>query len=231
MTDLIGASQAETMLRRVSPEGRALAARERRRRQRHSSRLVGRVMLLAIVAVAVLGLADAMLGTVPDWLLAVTATVFLAASAFTSYRARRQPASAAQLRTSPLTALPHAVASWLENRQQALPAPAAALTDGIATRLRELAPQFAQLDPREPAADAVRCLLAVELPDLIDRYQSVPPRLRSQGADSHLVNGLGIVDAEVARMTAELARGDVNALATRDRFLELKYQGDDIPRA
>lgn len=231
MTDLIGASQAETMLRRVSPEGRALAARERRRRQRHSSRLVGRVMLLAIVAVAVLGLADAMLGTVPDWLLAVTATVFLAASAFTSYRARRQPASAAQLRTSPLTALPHAVASWLENRQQALPAPAAALTDGIATRLRELAPQFARLDPREPAADAVRCLLAVELPDLIDRYQSVPPRLRSQGADSHLVNGLGIVDAEVARMTAELARGDVNALATRDRFLELKYQGDDIPRA
>ena len=68
------------------------------------------------------------------------------------------------------------------------------------------------------------------------RYQSVPPVLRGQAreggqsADAHLLNGLQIVDEEITRMSAQLARGDFDALATQDRFLELKYQGDEISR-
>jgi hypothetical protein len=95
-----------------------------------------------------------------------------------------------------------------------------------------MGPQIARLSPNEPAAQAVKRLLAVELPGLIERHQSVPPSLRGrvrqagQSADDHLVNGLAIIRQEVSRMSEQLARGDVDALATQDRFLELKYQGE-----
>ena len=71
----------------------------------------------------------------------------------------------------------------------------------------------------------------------IERHQSVPPSLRAerrdggQSADDHLVGGLTIVDSEVARMIGQLARGDIDALSTQDRFLELKYQGDEMLRS
>ncbi|HWU72664.1 MAG TPA: hypothetical protein VN137_04215, partial [Sphingomonas sp.] len=98
-------------------------------------------------------------------------------------------------------------------------------------RLEGMTPQLAQLDPKEPAADAVRKLLCVELPDLVTGYHAVPTSLRDragsggQSADGHLVEGLGVIDAEVARMTEQLARGAFDEVATQRRYLELKYDG------
>ena len=45
-----------------------------------------------------------------------------------------------------------------------------------------MGPQIARLSPNEPAAQAVKRLLAVELPGLIERHQSVPPSLRGRMA-------------------------------------------------
>lgn len=237
MSDLIGANQADAMLRRVSPEGRARALRERQRRQRRTARLAGRVVLVALAAIGALALADWIVGALDSAVVGTVALLFLVVSVIVVLTSRERPIAAATLPETPLHQLPAATATWLESQGRALPAPALSLIDEITGRLHDMTPQLARLDAREPAADAVRRLLAVEVPALVERHQSVPPRLRDtsrdggDSADAHLVNGLRIVDEEIARMTAQLARGDVDALATQDRFLELKYQGDEILKA
>jgi predicted PurR-regulated permease PerM len=236
MADLIGTNQAQNMLQRVSPEGRARALHERQQRQRRNLRVAGRVILFALAAIAILVAADFALGSLTPPIIITCVIAFITACAVDAYVRRPRPAKAAALGSAPLSALPGATASWLDAQRQALPAPAAALIDSIVARLQEMAPQLDRIDAREPAADNVRRLLAIELPNLLERHQAVPPSLRSevrdggQSVDAHLLNGLRIASEEVARMTAQLAAGDVNAVATQDRFLELKYQGDEILR-
>jgi hypothetical protein len=106
------------------------------------------------------------------------------------------------------------------------------LADLISARLDAMTPQLAQLDPREPAADSVRRLLSTELPRLIDHYRAIPEPLRAEArdgnasADARLVDALGIAEAQIGRMTEQLARGAFDELATQHRFLELKYEGE-----
>ena len=45
-------------------------------------------------------------------------------------------------------------------------------------------------------------------------------------ADAQLVDGLALIDGEVARMTEQLARGAFDEVATQGRYLELKYRGE-----
>ena len=59
----------------------------------------------------------------------------------------------------------------------------------------------------------------------------VPKHLRREGLngmspDTQLIEGLNVVDAELQRMSEQLASGDLRKLATQGRYLELKYQGD-----
>lgn len=235
MSDLPpGTTQAQAMIRRVSPEGRALAERERRRRRQRANKMARRYAGVAVVIVAILvviGLAGIPLSPSA---LGFAGLIFVIACALIAYAWRPRPASAAILDATPVAALPGATAAWLDARRAALPTSATALLDGIDRRLEALAPQLAALDPQEPAADAVRRLLAVELPRLIGRYEAVPATLRAAerdgraSADAHLMNGLVVVDREIARVTDELARGDFDALATQDRFLALKYDADDM---
>ncbi|MDB5710638.1 MAG: hypothetical protein JWL96_2708 [Sphingomonas bacterium] len=225
-------SQAEAMLRRVSPEGRARAAREQDKRRRATMRVVGRCLL----ALLVIGLVMAVVGasTAPvtpiGWLAALV--VYALTCAGIAYASREAPPSTAGIAGASLVALPERTAGWLEQQRAALPAPAARLLDGIELRLEAMAPQLRELDPRSAGADAVRNLLAVELPNLIERHHRIPATLRADerdgrpSADAHLANGLGIVDAEIARMTEQLARGAFDELATQNRFLELKYEGE-----
>jgi hypothetical protein len=56
-------------------------------------------------------------------------------------------------------------------------------------------------------------------------YQRVPQQLRRQGPDAQLVEGLRVVESELARMTQQLASGDLDKLATQGKYLELKYKG------
>lgn len=232
MSDLTGPNQAQAMLRRVSPEGRARALREQKRQQKRMWRFVARVVLASLVLSAA-GLAlDLFLLHVLQGL-AIALVAFVALGTVLGFISlRNKPVSLAHPEAAPIAALPEATAEWLETQALALPAPAANLADTIAGELGAMGPQIARLSPNEPAAQAVKRLLAVELPGLIERHQSVPPSLRGrvrqagQSADDHLVNGLAIIRDEVSRMSEQLARGDLDALATQDRFLELKYQGE-----
>jgi hypothetical protein len=232
MSDLTGPNQAQAMLRRVSPEGRARALREQKRRQRRAWRLIGRVLLAVLLAAAaVLAIDFFLVGAFIGLIVAIGAVIVLGAI-FGVGLLRKKAAPILHPGSASIAALPQATAEWLETQALALPAPAANLADTIAGELGAMGPQIARLSPNEPAAQAVKRLLAVELPGLIERHQSVPPSLRGrvrqagQSADDHLVNGLAIIRQEVSRMSEQLARGDVDALATQDRFLELKYQGE-----
>lgn len=133
----------------------------------------------------------------------------------------------------PLKALPLSTEQWLETQRPALPAPAQTLVDDIGVRLETLGPQLATLDEREPAAGEIRKLVGEQLPELLRGYARVPAALRGverngKTPDRQLADGLKLIDQEIGEMSAQLAEGDLNLLATRGRFLEIKYRDEGL---
>jgi hypothetical protein len=223
-------ARAEVLIQRHS-DGRRLQKRARERLRRNIGRRLSRmavasaVILFALVAV---GLAGFPVGTTGVMLagLAIIATSLLLAV----FPQDREP-SAEALPTTQLALLPLKTEEWLSTQRLALPAPAARLVDGIGVKLEALVPQLATLDEREPAAAAVRRLIGDELPELVKGYTRVPIALRRVDTDGiipekQLLDGLAVVDTELSRMSENLARGDLERLATQGKYLELKYQGD-----
>jgi hypothetical protein len=233
ITDSIAAemaARAGDMLYRHSPEGRRIRQRARARRVKAMARIVRRMILAMVVVVVVTvgwGLAIGPIGI--GGLMAAGLAILLAWVAILSLSTR--PPSPTAIATSDLPLLPERTEEWLQQQRPTLPAPAARLVDGIGLKLEALAPQLATLDPREPAAAEIRKLLCEELPELVDGYKRVPEALRRTGRDGpspdrQLVDGLSVVDGEIARMTEQLASGDLHKLATQGRYLELKYRGE-----
>ena len=224
-----GLSGAEEMLRRISPEGRAQARRERAARARRRMRLLMRLVLAALASLLVLAVLAQF--TIPGVSVLVAAIMMVLLSMLILSRAApRIPGREAPVGAD-LAALPSEASLWLAAQRRALPAPAVRVADLLDRHLNELAPQLARLDPRDDAADAVRMLIATELPGLIDGWRGVPPSLRTvprmgdPTPDAQLIDGLTLIDAEVQRMTGLLARGAIDEVATQRRYLELKYRG------
>ncbi|MFL9841475.1 hypothetical protein ABS767_10915 [Sphingomonas sp. ST-64] len=131
-----------------------------------------------------------------------------------------------------LATLPLQTEEWLDRQRPNLPGAAMPLVDTIGVKLETLAGQLRTLDEGEPAAAEVRKLVGEQLPELIKGYQRVPDNLRGvdrfgQSPDKQLVEGLSLIDQEIAQMSAQLAQGDLDALATRGRYLQIRYRGDD----
>jgi hypothetical protein len=128
--------------------------------------------------------------------------------------------------------LPARTEEWLEGQRRALPAAAREPLDAIGLLLEALAPQLETLDPQRPEALEVRRLLAEELPELVSGYQKVPRALQQQALhggpspDRRLVEGLATVEEAIGRIHERLAADDVRALATQQRYLEIKYKRD-----
>jgi hypothetical protein len=138
------------------------------------------------------------------------------------------PVETSKLAEIDLKALPLKTEIWLEAQRRAMPAAAAKIIDAIEGRLETLAPQLAKLDQKEPAALEIRRLLSDHLPQLVTGYQSIPTPLRNQPRngrvpDAQLVEGLSVIEQEIATMTEQLASGDLDNLAAHNRFLEMKY--------
>ncbi|MBA2921095.1 hypothetical protein GON01_15495 [Sphingomonas sp. MAH-20] len=223
-SDLI-ISKAEELIRRASPEGRAAARRRRERRKARAIRMMRRMFFLTLailVAAVAWGLVIGPIGG--TGVMAVVLGIVLAWIGVLLFSAEPE-ANAEQLPQVPLKALPNRTEQWLDSQRPALPAPANRLIDQIGVRLEGLAPCVQHLDEREPAAMEVRRLVGEELPELVRGYQRVPQQLRRQGPDAQLVEGLRVVESELARMTQQLASGDLDKLATQGKYLELKYKG------
>ncbi|HWI84698.1 MAG TPA: hypothetical protein VNT42_00040 [Sphingomonas sp.] len=224
-------ADAEALLQRVSPEGRRLAQRQRQRRNRQMMKALGRA-LVASVGIILAAIAVGFVFPIGQFGF-LAALIAMAIAWVVIFAMSHEPEETVQsLAVSDITLLPQKTEAWLQRQRAALPAPAQRLADGIGLKLEALAPQLVGLDPREPAAAEVRKLLATELPELIEGYNRVPLSLRADAGngvtpDKQLVEALGVVDSELARMTADLASGDLHKLATQGRYLELKYKDEN----
>lgn len=221
-------ADAEAVLRRHSERGQSLSARAR---QRRNAGLVRKLkyafwaVLAVLIGSAVAGFVTP-LGTtgVMIALGIMLAAVLLIAALPSEPRVRTEA-----LARTDLAALPLQTEIWLENQRKALPAPALTLADSIGVKLETLAPQLERLDEQAPAAQEIRKLLSDHLPELVTGYRSIPEPLRREERngrvpEKQLVEGLGVIDAEISRISETLASGDLDKLAVQNRFLELKYQ-------
>lgn len=227
-------ADAEALLQRVSPEGRRLAQRQRQRRYRAMWRAARRIVVATLAILLAMGVVGMVIGPIGQMgflaalvLMAVSWVVILAIS--------HEPEETVQslAATTDIALLPQKTEAWLQRQRPALPAPAQRLADGIGVKLEQLAPQLAGLNPAEPVAAEVRKLLSIELPELVEGYARVPQSLRKverdggPSPDRQLAEALGVVDEQLAQISADLASGDLHRLATQQRYLELKYKDSD----
>lgn len=216
---------------RTRTEG-ALATRTRKRREAEILSRLGRIAAadaVIIIAAITIGMFMplGMFGALAVMMLLILATLLFASLPVTS------APRVEQLVQVPLKALPATTERWLETQRLALPAPARTLVDSIGVKLETLAPQLARLDEASPAANEVRKLIGEQLPELVKGYGRVPEPLRTVPRngltpDQQLAQGLQVIDEEIAEMTAQLAQGDLDALATRGNFLQIKYKDDEL---
>lgn len=135
-----------------------------------------------------------------------------------------------------LKTLPAQTARWLEAQRPALPAPAVTLVERVDRRLETLAGQLATLDEASPMAGEIRRLVGEQLPSFVEDYARVPPAMRAtprngKTPDQQLVEGLGVIEREMGDISERLAQGDLDALETKRRFLQNKYEDEAPPAA
>lgn len=131
--------------------------------------------------------------------------------------------------------LPAQVDLWLDAKRRALPALAAPKVDAISAQLAALGPQLAAVPAGDPTALELNRLLGKHLPDLVDRYEKVAPAQRKAASipggptiERQLVDGLGLIEAELARVNERLGADDRDAFAIQGKFLETRYGKDGV---
>jgi len=223
---------------RLSAASAIERSRERRRpigtksialRRQHLARKIGRIFMgfgAILIAAAIFGMVIQPLGfagVMAVTLLLIGVAVLFGRSPFPEPRQ-------ADLPKTDLKQLAGRTEIWLEAQRPALPAPARQLVDGIGVQLDLLAPQLQTLDASSPAAANIRKLVGEDLPELVAGYQRIPAGLRTEAhagrtPDETLVGGLTMLEREIGEAARSLAAGELDKLATRERYLQLKYQG------
>jgi hypothetical protein len=209
-----------------------VSGRNRQHKEAEVVRRIGRIAAadgVILLGAIVFALAVAPLGMMGALLVAV---LLIAATMLFAVLPASTPVTVEKLAEIPLKALPRSTERWLDTQRPALPAPVRGLVDSIGVKLETMAPQLATLDENSPAAVEVRKLIGEQLPELVKGYGRVPEPLRrvernGLTPDQQLAQGLQLIDDEIAEMTAQLAQGDLDNLATRGRYLQIKYQGDE----
>ena len=210
------------------PHGKSLGERSRKLKRRDMLRRVRRAAIASAAiwtAAMILGFAFDGIGI--EGLIATFFVMAVAIAGFIVFPLMRAPRPE-ELRGSSLAKLAGRAEIFLEAQRPLLPAPAQGLIDEIGHDLDQLAPQLKTLREREPAAHEVKRLLGEHLPGLIESYTRIPDELRREPhagstPEAQLVSGLGVISNEIRTMTGQIARGELDALATRGRYLETKY--------
>lgn len=227
----VGLTHAEDLLRRLSPEGREQARREREARTRRQKRLMVRLAIAAIASLLVWAMLAALAPA--SLALAVASALLLLLTTIVFVRADPRVPGREALAEAALPGLAEQAVIWLAAQRRGMPAPALRLADAMGRRLDDLAPRLGRLDPRSPAAASIRKLIAVEMPALVESWRMVPISARRVAhadgwmPDDHLVNGLQVIDAELTRASDLLGRSTLDEIAIQGRYLELKYNGDN----
>ena len=224
--------RAEDFLRRHM-KSRATREAERRARKRQAQELARRFGRAAMVTGAsgagVLGYGLAVAPVGATGLMAAGAATIAAATAALLWPSRRRPEGAAALTMVGLGTLTQEAEEWLLRQRSQLPGRAAPAIDAILTRLHDLQPHLAALDPNAPLAGEARRLIGEHLPRLVDSYLGVPASARDANREIavRLIDGLGIVAGELQRLCEEVGRDRLLSFETQGRFLETRYGKDD----
>lgn len=221
--------RADEALKRLgqTPEGRAAALR---RTQRHAKSVAQRVANAAMAAggLAVAALLFAMfvapLG-INGFLLLVLAVAGVGGW-FLLRRPQPDMPTPQAMKNADLAAIPGRVEAWLERQRRSLPSRASKLIDEILLRLEVLGEQLGQVSSGQPIAGDARRLIGEHLPRLVDTYLKVPQAYRTPGSEpeQQLLEGLVTIADELRRLSEQLVRGDLDALAIEGKFLEQRYK-------
>ena len=132
----------------------------------------------------------------------------------------------------PNKAVVQRLGTLLSRNRAALPPAAAQRADAIQAQLPLLESRLETLNPLDPLAQDARRLMGQHLPELIDRYEKVPPQYRRErdgddmSVDERLISGLDAAKSAVDDLARKLAEQDVDAFETQGRFLESRYRED-----
>ncbi|MFM2410708.1 MAG: hypothetical protein RL481_1536 [Pseudomonadota bacterium] len=197
------------------------------RRQHFAGKLVRAAMAFGVLTIGA-GVIGAILDGIGFWGVMITG-VLGAAAAYVLLRYPEMPMPTTEsLRQTDLGTLAGKTEIWLEAQRAMLPAPAVKIVHDIGVRLDQLAPQLQTLSDNDPASREVRKLVGEHLPELINSYKRIPEPLKRQEhngktPEAQLIDGLSLIDREIETMTGQIARGELDKLAVRGRYLELKY--------
>lgn len=227
--DAIAAARASWARIATDGAGNDTAPRRRRTRNQPLSRRLKRITIAdaaILLAALVIGMVMPLgiMGALFVMLLLVATTLF-----FAVWPPETQAAPPPErLRTLDLKALPAQTDRWLQAQRIALPAPAQHLLDRISDRLDTLSPQLGRVEGTGELGEEIRRLVGEQLPAFITDYTRVPEPLRTaprngRTPDQGLIDGLALIEREIAGMTERLAQGDLDSLQTRGRYLEMKY--------
>jgi hypothetical protein len=224
---LNGASRSLSRVR----AGPAIGSKSRALRQAHFFGKLARAAMAVGVIMVGAGIIGAILDGIGFWGVMATGIVG-AAAAYVLMRYPQLPMPTMEsLRQTDLATLAGKTEIWLEAQRPMLPAPAITVMQDIGKRLDALAPQLQNLDDNDPASREVRKLVGEHLPELVNSYKRIPETLRRQDyagktPEQQLVDGLKTIDREIETMTGQISRGELDKLATRGRYLEIRYDGD-----
>jgi hypothetical protein len=211
--------------------GPPIGMKSRALRRQHFFGKVTRAAIALGVLLVGAGVVGAIIDGIGFWGVMITG-VLGAAAAYVLMRYPDMPMPTVEtLRQTDLATLAGKTEIWLEAQVPALPAPAIPLVQDIGKRLDALAPQLQTLGETDPATREVRKLVGEHLPELINGYKRIPETLRRQDnagktPEQQLIDGLKVIDREIETMTGQISRGELDKLATRDRYLETRYDGE-----
>jgi len=211
---------------------RSIGLKSKALKRSHFWGKVGRVAIAAGVIVVGAGIVGAIIDGIGFTGIMLVGLAIAGTTAFFSKYPRMKIPRAEDLTKENLDVLAGKTEIWLEQQRPALPPPAIKLVDNIGMQLDALAPQLQQLDERQPAAMEVRKLVGEHLPELITGYTRIPAHLRKEERngstpDAQLQDGLKVIADEIDTVTRQLANGELDKLAVRGRFLEMKYIGEE----
>lgn len=224
----------DNLIERVFPGATERAKRNARWRARGVVRFIQVVALMMATGIAIpvlmisLGLLFGPKGYEGVFITPLAIMVSWALIIFWGFKGR---VTKKQIARSPPAALPDRTIDWLEQQRGVMPAEALRPLDGIEAHLETLKPQVEALPADSPAGAQLRRLLVDDLTPLVDDYRRLPRRLQQKplhgGAspEERLVAGLSTIEGELARVQERLAGDSLYSLATKQRYLELKYSG------
>nr|WP_295661354.1 hypothetical protein [Polymorphobacter sp.] len=217
-------------------EGKAGRDARRRRAARKAQRVAQKAVRMAltvigvIVATVVWGLFVGPIGA--GGLMAIVLATICMIIALASFPRDSAP-EPVKLATAKPAVLPSQVDAWLDAKRRSLPALAAPKVDAISAQLAALGPQLASVPAGDPTALELNRLLGKHLPELVDRYEKVAPAQRKSSSipggptiERQLVDGLGLIEAELGRVNDKLGAEDRDAFLVQGKFLENRYGKD-----